>query len=170
MTEYDYEFKEDDIDWSAAALAAGQDLEIVDSGGFSASAVVDRGSCREHTYRNGILGIDLRIEVDGRGFKMFIIDKPWDNPPPRLVKSGSLSDLSIFSVERFLSSALRHGVDSDPDHEVGDLQEYLRSMWEILTPEQKLAFARKESVVSTLAAAEGMEADDLISASQLRHV
>jgi hypothetical protein len=53
-------------------------------------------------------------------------------------------------VERYIDAALQHGEDSEPDHEVGDLQDYLRVMWDLLTPEQQSQFARDERVVELL--------------------
>lgn len=44
------------------------------------------------------------------------------------------------AAENFLSAAEQHGRDSDPDHEVGDLQEGLRFLWETATPETRRAF------------------------------
>jgi hypothetical protein len=40
------------------------------------------------------------------------------------------------SVQRLIDAAAKHGQDSDPDHEVGDLQEFLRLAWELMTDEQ----------------------------------
>jgi len=37
-------------------------------------------------------------------------------------------------LDQILESAERHGQDSDPDHEVGDLQDALRIVWALLTP------------------------------------
>ena len=39
-------------------------------------------------------------------------------------------------TEQLLGSARNHGLDSDPDHEVGDLQDSLREALKFLTPEQ----------------------------------
>lgn len=43
-------------------------------------------------------------------------------------------------IGRILAAAKRHGEQSEPDHEVGDLQVILRAMWRVLTPEQRDAF------------------------------
>lgn len=40
-------------------------------------------------------------------------------------------------LDRLLIAASRHGAKSDPDHEVGDLQDILRSCWNKLTSEQQ---------------------------------
>jgi hypothetical protein len=44
--------------------------------------------------------------------------------------------MSDNSIEALLASAAQHGRDSEPDHEVGDLQQFLRLAWEIMTPAQ----------------------------------
>jgi hypothetical protein len=40
------------------------------------------------------------------------------------------------SVEHLIEAATRHGQESEPDHEIGDLQQFLRLAWEIMTPAQ----------------------------------
>lgn len=40
-------------------------------------------------------------------------------------------------LEELLAAAKAHGDESEPDHEVGDLQGLLASCWERLTPEQQ---------------------------------
>jgi len=40
------------------------------------------------------------------------------------------------SIERLLDAATKHGLESDPDHEVGDLQSFLRLAWEVMTDAQ----------------------------------
>lgn len=42
-------------------------------------------------------------------------------------------------VEQILRAAERHGLESEPDHEVGDLQDALREAWDHMTPEQRKA-------------------------------
>jgi len=37
-------------------------------------------------------------------------------------------------LEKLMAAARRHGLESDPDHEVGDLQDVLRSCWDRLSP------------------------------------
>ncbi len=49
-------------------------------------------------------------------------------------------------LELCLQAALAHGKDSDPDHEVGDLQQLLRRAWQILSPGQRLEFMASASV------------------------
>lgn len=58
-------------------------------------------------------------------------------------------------LEKLIDAAKSHGEESEPDHEVGDLQDYLRAMWELLTPQQRLAFPQLPAVRTTFAAATG---------------
>ena len=56
----------------------------------------------------------------------------------------------LLNIEFYLDAAVAHGVDSEPEHEVGDLQDHLRTLWGLLTKEQRLQFALTESVQQTL--------------------
>jgi hypothetical protein len=50
-------------------------------------------------------------------------------------------------LERILTAATKHG-DTDPDMEIGDLQQLARDLWKILTPEQRKAFFdRTENII-----------------------
>lgn len=59
------------------------------------------------------------------------------------------------SIEAYLDAAKTHGEDSEPDHEVGDLQQYLRAAWAIMTPEQQAQFRADPEVAETYAVACG---------------
>ena len=48
----------------------------------------------------------------------------------------------MLDVEFYIEAAQQHGEDSEPDHEVGDLQDFLRAMWAVLSVEQRRQFAR----------------------------
>jgi hypothetical protein len=39
-------------------------------------------------------------------------------------------------VEKLIEAAAAHGRDSEPDHEIGDLQDFLRLAWSLMTDEQ----------------------------------
>lgn len=41
-------------------------------------------------------------------------------------------------IELYIEAAEQHGKDSEPDHEVGDLQDVARKMWEIMSPGQRM--------------------------------
>ncbi len=43
-------------------------------------------------------------------------------------------------LDRILSAAEKHGLDGDPDMEVGDLQQLARDLWKVLTPDQRKNF------------------------------
>lgn len=47
-------------------------------------------------------------------------------------------------LERVLTAAEKHGQDSEPDMEVGDLQQLARDLWTVLTPEQQTVFASSQ--------------------------
>lgn len=42
-----------------------------------------------------------------------------------------------YSIDIILEAARRHGEQSEPDHEVGDLQDALRICWKLMTPTQR---------------------------------
>lgn len=58
----------------------------------------------------------------------------------------------LLDVQFYINTAAKHGDLSDGDHEPGDLCVFLRRMWALLTPEQRLAFARDPQVHDTLEA------------------
>jgi len=43
---------------------------------------------------------------------------------------------------RIIHSAEQHGINSEPEHEVGDLQDALEIAWELLTPDQRKEVTR----------------------------
>lgn len=50
------------------------------------------------------------------------------------------------TIDRLINAAKQHGEDSEPDHEVGDLQDYLRAAWRIMSPAQRLQFMKDDAV------------------------
>lgn len=54
------------------------------------------------------------------------------------------------AIEHLIRAAQQHGEDSEPDHEVGDLQDLLRSVWQLLTPGQRAAALRSQQVSDVL--------------------
>lgn len=58
-------------------------------------------------------------------------------------------------AETYIAAARTHGEDSDPDHEVGDLQEFLRAAFRQMSPAQRSAFAADAQVQDTLSVACG---------------
>lgn len=56
------------------------------------------------------------------------------------------TDKKLELIELCIHAAEEHGKDSEPDHEVGDLQDCLRDMWDLLTPTQKAAFMALDGV------------------------
>ena len=66
-----------------------------------------------------------------------------------------------FDINHLLSVAKRHGEDSDPDHEVSDLQDFLRAAWAHLSEQQKAAFFADPAVAQTYEAATCNELDSV---------
>jgi len=58
-------------------------------------------------------------------------------------------------IEDLITFAAEHGENSEPDHEVGDLQTFLRVAFNILSDEQKTTFFSHAEVASTYEAARG---------------
>ncbi len=59
------------------------------------------------------------------------------------------------TIDDLINSAEQHGVDSEPDAEVGDLQTYLRVAFSLLNDKQKSAFFDDPEVISTRSTALG---------------
>lgn len=55
-------------------------------------------------------------------------------------------------VETYLIAAFEHAENSEGDHEIGDLQTYLRTAFKLMSPEQKRRFAQDGDVRECLAA------------------
>ena len=53
-------------------------------------------------------------------------------------------------LERILDAAQHHGEDSEPDHEVGDLQEVLRAMWPLVPARDRHKFMTMDIVANLL--------------------
>lgn len=63
--------------------------------------------------------------------------------------SAQLEAASGLDVETLISAATRHGQESEQEHEVGDLQEFIRSTWGVLSESQKKAVFLLPSVQQT---------------------
>jgi hypothetical protein len=59
------------------------------------------------------------------------------------------SESKLLDIEFYLEVAKQHAEDN-PDHEVGDLQDFLRAIWEILPLNQRFAIARASNIHSVL--------------------
>lgn len=66
-------------------------------------------------------------------------------------------------VERILKAAEQHGQNSEPDHEVGDLQDVLRAAWSLMSTEQRNQLMAAAETVNVLQAG-----DDFIEVAELR--
>lgn len=61
-----------------------------------------------------------------------------------------MSETIQTGLELILSAAKAHGENSEPDHEVGDLQAALRCAWGLMTPGQRAALLRDGTVAEQL--------------------
>lgn len=61
-----------------------------------------------------------------------------------------MSTKKMMTLPFYLDAAKGHGEDSGPDFEVGDLQAFMRVMWGLMTPNQRLAFAKHSEVHDAL--------------------
>lgn len=77
--------------------------------------------------------------------------------------------MSKIGVELCINAAEEHGKNSEPDHEVGDLQNFLRTMWEILTPGRQLQFMMASDVVDIIENELGDEVNDIAFSSLLEN-
>lgn len=71
-------------------------------------------------------------------------------------RPGAATDPGL-DVQVFLDAARQHGEDSEPDHEVGDLQTYFRAAYDMLTPEQRRAMLADADVRSCIETGMGIE-------------
>lgn len=60
-------------------------------------------------------------------------------------------------VETLIAASLQHGQDSEPDHEAGDLQEYLREGFSLLNADQRRALLHHPRLKSAVKTATGQE-------------
>lgn len=67
--------------------------------------------------------------------------------------------LPLPNIETFIKAAEEHGCNSDPDHEVGDLQSFLRAAWALMSADQKRLFPGVTAVRETYFGAVGEEPD-----------
>lgn len=57
---------------------------------------------------------------------------------------------NLLDIEFYIHAAQTHGEDSDPDHEVGDLQDLLREAWRHMTAAQRASFVLSDAVAGVL--------------------
>jgi hypothetical protein len=63
-----------------------------------------------------------------------------------------MSAPDLLDVEAYIRRAEDHYLDNgDADFEIGDLHAFLRAAFEIMTPEQRVAFRDHKAVVLTMA-------------------
>lgn len=62
--------------------------------------------------------------------------------PVATTLEGAFFEGTATDVETLIGAARTHGDDSDPDHEAGDLQDFLRAAFDHLDEEKQLLIAR----------------------------
>ena len=67
-------------------------------------------------------------------------------------QSSRLLKDNITGIELVIDTAQKRGENSDPGHEVEDLQDALREMWQLLSPGQKLLFMGSASLIDRITA------------------
>ena len=79
-------------------------------------------------------------------------------------RRGRLPNLPIYTsldfAESLLEAARLHGENSEPDHEVGDLQTLFVACWSVMSPEQRALVLVDPDVLFLL---DGLEYSDLLS-------
>lgn len=66
-------------------------------------------------------------------------------------------------IERVLLAAEQHGANSEPDHEVGDLQDVLRSAWSLMSREQRDGLMAAAETLDVL-----QHGEDFVEVARLR--
>ena len=64
-----------------------------------------------------------------------------------------VTPIETLDSDAFVSIAERHGKESEPDHEVGDLQTFFKAAYDLLTREQRESFLAREDVRDTIESA-----------------
>lgn len=94
----------------------------------------------------------------GRSWDYSLDDSPQvDSPCP---SEECPSHEGIDGLQLVLKAAEQHGKESEPDHEVGDLQDALHVVWDLLTPGQKSQFLANDTVRDLLMNELGMDLHD----------
>jgi hypothetical protein len=103
----------------------------------------------------GILAVDAEVaDLAPRIHDLRLSACRGQNPESNSPDPDPMSATQIAIVEDvFLSAAKQHGEDSEPGHEAGDIQQFFRSAYALLTPSQRDKFAAQQDVIVTLRAA-----------------
>lgn len=77
--------------------------------------------------------------------------------PARAQSSAGRTRIALHvDAEWFVDAATRHGEDSGPEHEAGDMQSFFRAAWDLMTAEQRQAFLSAPAVQGAVAGATGV--------------
>jgi hypothetical protein len=60
----------------------------------------------------------------------------------------------VVTLDDLFEAATKHGMASEADHEIGDLQDALLAAWELMSDEQHLELNKHPLVVAIFAAAD----------------
>jgi hypothetical protein len=106
----------------------------------------------------GEQGIAFTIGIEGQITNVF--DQGDGMPETVFFEPLGLEAHKIFDVETYIEAAAQHGEDSDPDHEVGDLQNLLRAAFAKLSHEQVLELFFQEETQNVLISGNMIESFD----------
>lgn len=59
-------------------------------------------------------------------------------------------------IEVLIKASTEHGLNSEPDHEAGDLQDYLREAWSLISIAQRKSFLKNPAVMTFIETAVGL--------------
>ena len=71
-------------------------------------------------------------------------------PSPKTELARAAEILPPAEIEALFQAARIHGQESEPDHEVGDLQQALLAAWNLMDSQQKVAFMAHWSITDIL--------------------
>lgn len=81
---------------------------------------------------------------------------------PQAQANAARDPLDPGGIEMLFRAAYQHAADAgEPDHEVGDLQDLLRALWDGCTPRQRAAFLSGAAAAAVLEAGFGSTLDEI---------
>lgn len=84
------------------------------------------------------------VRTDTTGHDLMVENHPGQEIPYRVDLTGKHPAGDIFRLELeatdCVAAAEAHGRDSEPDHTIGDLQDYLQIAFDLMTPDQRGAY------------------------------
>lgn len=90
------------------------------------------------------------VAADATGFDLRVEHHAGQELPYRVDPTGRHGDGDVFRFELeatdCVAAAEAHGRDSEPDHTIGDLQDYLQIAFDLMAPDQRGAFLADDRV------------------------